>query len=498
MKKLNLCTLFLLITLITTAQNQQVKKYVTIELMTNTFCILCANFDPPAIDTYEANAADVHLITVHPNVPYSACPFFNANSTDNLARRTMYGSFTSTPRTFTNGLIEKRSANLITQDLIDDNAGQFSPLRVEVIETGPPTDRIVTVNVKSFDTPPTGDLNLYVANVLKYVDFDAVNGLQLHHNVLWQFLTSETGDPITLADIDGTVSKTFSYNTDNLTHPSFEADQVYTIAFIQNNNTREIFNSGSSKNIIIDANITDATSGNSNGAIDLNIRGGSGNYSIFWAQGATTSSVNNLAAGTYAVTVTDSEGASVSNQFVVSSQLSSSSVNLNSGWNLVSFSVSPVDKSIPNIFSSLQPGNLRNVTTFDSGTLTFNPTVPPFLNTLTKVADGYGYWIEVENADLLTIQGNELDDNFRKPLNSGWNLIAYIPDAPQNPRDYFADLISNGELEFVSGFDNGVKVFDPNAPIFLNTLIQLENGKGYWVKIVDPVNKKSTKHNQGF
>ena len=45
--------------------------------------------------------------------------------------------------------------------------------------------------------------------------------------------------------------------------------------------------------------------GSSTGSIALNVSGGAGGYTYFWSNGATTSSVNALAAGTYTVTVKD-------------------------------------------------------------------------------------------------------------------------------------------------------------------------------------------------
>ena len=302
--------------LLSIAQTQQVKKYVSVELFTNTWCGLCAFYDPPAIETYLANKADVHLISVHPNVPYPQCPFYNANPTDNLARRT-YNAVSGTPRTFTNGTQQNTGSGMLTQNLIDSNIGQYSALRIAVSESGFSTTKTVTVNVKSFETLPAGDWRLFVTAVVELVNFDAQNGLTEHHNVLWQFLTSENGDPITPAALNGTVSQTFQYDTNNLTHSSFDANQVYTIAFIQNNNTKEVINSGSSKDIIIDAAITPPTCGETDGNVDLNISGGSGNYGIFWAQGAFTETINNLAEGTYSVVVTDNLGASVTNQFTI-------------------------------------------------------------------------------------------------------------------------------------------------------------------------------------
>lgn len=57
--------------------------------------------------------------------------------------------------------------------------------------------------------------------------------------------------------------------------------------------------------IVINPTATDATCSNSNGAINLNITGGLGNYGVLWNTGNTTNTISNLAAGTYTVTVND-------------------------------------------------------------------------------------------------------------------------------------------------------------------------------------------------
>lgn len=287
------------------AQNQTVQKYIPVELLTNTWCSLCAIYDPPAINTYLNNKKSVHLITYYPNVPYPQCPYNQANTTDNNARKNYY-SITSTPRTKMYGTINGSSSNLLTQTSIDNNYGGNSPLRIEVLESGPASNTSVTVNVKTFDTPPAGDLRLFVAAVVEYANFNAQNGLTDHYNTLWQFLSSENGDAFSPASLGGISTYNFSYDTGNLTHPSFMANQVYVIAFIQEYNTKEVFNSGSSKDIIVDAIISADACGDGNGAIDLNVSGGStGNYNISWSNGMQTEDLTNLSAGTYTVIVND-------------------------------------------------------------------------------------------------------------------------------------------------------------------------------------------------
>jgi len=162
------------------------------------------------------------------------------------------------------------------------------------------------------------------------------------------------------------------------------------------------------------------------------------------------------------------------------SNLCCQTINLNPGWNLISIDVSPADKTVQSVFEDIiQAGNLEFITAFDNGAYVFDPDLPPDFNTLQEVEDGFGYWVKVQNADVLQVEGACLDNNFRKPFDAGWNLVAYPPDAAQATNVYFADLISNGNLEFVTGFDEGSLTFDPNIPLPFNTLQQMENGFGY-------------------
>jgi len=162
-------------------------------------------------------------------------------------------------------------------------------------------------------------------------------------------------------------------------------------------------------------------------------------------------------------------------------------INFYAGWNLISLNVSPANKAIQSIFAdAIATDNLEFITGFDlanDGAKTFDPGIPIPFNTLQEVADGFGYWVKMINATTVTFQGGCMAGDFRKPFDAGWNLIAYPPNAPQATSDYFADLIADGNLEFVTGFDGGTKTFDPNIPDSFNTLQQLENGFGYWVKV---------------
>jgi len=162
---------------------------------------------------------------------------------------------------------------------------------------------------------------------------------------------------------------------------------------------------------------------------------------------------------------------------------------LNTGWNLISFDIVPSDNSIQNVFANIiSDSNLEFVSTFNNGTVTFNPNLPTPFNTLQTISEGFGYWVKVTNATFLPVDGLCVDDSFRKPFEAGWNLVAFPPDESQPPADFFADLIANDNLEFVAGFDGGIKTFNPALPTPFQTLQQMENGFGYWVKVTNATN----------
>lgn len=65
------------------------------------------------------------------------------------------------------------------------------------------------------------------------------------------------------------------------------------------------------------AAITNATNGENNGAINITTAGGTGNLNVVWSNGATGTSINNLAAGTYTAVITDENGCQKTFTYVV-------------------------------------------------------------------------------------------------------------------------------------------------------------------------------------
>jgi hypothetical protein len=158
-------------------------------------------------------------------------------------------------------------------------------------------------------------------------------------------------------------------------------------------------------------------------------------------------------------------------------------IPLKAGWNLVSTDVSPADSSVSAIVSSLIPGNLEYVTGFDGVANFYDPGLPDIFSTLTHWKPGFGYWVKVFQDDMLILEGQQIEPSYFKPMDDNWNLIAYLPQAAQAPETYLSDFISEGQLEYVTGFDDVFEFYDPFGLPFLNTLSEMKNAKGYWVKL---------------
>jgi hypothetical protein len=71
----------------------------------------------------------------------------------------------------------------------------------------------------------------------------------------------------------------------------------------------------------VSLNVTPATNGN-NGSASTTVSGGAAPYTYAWSNGATNSSINNLPAGNYSLTVSDNNGCWYVEQFIVDLQSS--------------------------------------------------------------------------------------------------------------------------------------------------------------------------------
>ena len=157
------------------------------------------------------------------------------------------------------------------------------------------------------------------------------------------------------------------------------------------------------------------------------------------------------------------------------------SIQLHTGWNLISLPIMPDDSDVLDVMSSVD-GNWNSVWSYETGNWKrYDLTGPGFLNDLTTMEPGKGYWIDMKSADTLSLSGNEPTVK-SIPLVSGWNLVGYNSLSSKSTTEAMNSI--DGNWNSVWSYEAGNwKRYDLTGPGFLNDLTTMEPGKGYWINM---------------
>ena len=150
-------------------------------------------------------------------------------------------------------------------------------------------------------------------------------------------------------------------------------------------------------------------------------------------------------------------------------------VHMEEGWNLISLDVDPYISTTFDFFHEM----MEDIAYVSSPGGYFRPG--DLFSSLGELEVGKGYYVKMHESMMMDFHGADTSINYN--LSAGWNLIAYEPQMSMPPSQAFGSLIDADVLEYVSGFDGGAILYDPDQLPFLNTLTSMENGLGYWVKI---------------
>lgn len=210
-------------------------RYPTLELYTNTPCPICGSQNPGLFNRLEAYEGQYHLISFYPGSPYMSCIFYQANIAENTVRRNFYPIF-GTPTVAINGL-QFSNSNGVTTTVLDNVTGLESWLHVDVNESTGNT-RTVDITLEDHVGGSLASGKLFAAIVEREIMYNAPNGETVHYNVFRRFLTNVNGEDVDLSS--GTASLSYEYTVD----ASWQADEVYIIAWLMNPANKEIINSG--------------------------------------------------------------------------------------------------------------------------------------------------------------------------------------------------------------------------------------------------------------
>jgi hypothetical protein len=151
------------------------------------------------------------------------------------------------------------------------------------------------------------------------------------------------------------------------------------------------------------------------------------------------------------------------------------SKKLHAGANLISFNVLPEDNSVSNVLSSLGD-NVTGIIT--EGGAAIQISAGNWVGSLSNIESSRGYWVILEEEDVLLVIGNPTDRNIPYNLHAGANLISY----PYRYETGISESISDEIEALVSGIiTEGGATIQTSSGTWVGSLTALEGGKGYWM-----------------
>jgi photosystem II stability/assembly factor-like uncharacterized protein len=164
------------------------------------------------------------------------------------------------------------------------------------------------------------------------------------------------------------------------------------------------------------------------------------------------------------------------------------SISLVAGWNLVSFNVHPSNTAITEALASIA-GNYSLVFAWNasgSNWMKYDPAVG-YGQTLTSLDETMGFWIQMKNADTLTVSGSVPTGTIA--LASGWNLTGYPSRVSQEIPEALSahgvtDILLIQAYHAPDTIDTWKK-YDPGVQ-YGNDLTEMAPGWGYWIKLSAP------------
>jgi len=297
--------------------SQQQQK-IFLEHFTNTNCISCASSNSSFYEVLNQNPDLIHL-TYHIGLPEESGYFFEQNIEDNTAAQNFY-TITEVPSLFANGSIVNNGEELLPQDTLNEILEQnfsspfaFSSFEIEEQVSG--SFKITTIVGTEF-TPPEGSYVLKLAVVESEINYTTDNGESIHYNVMRSMLDGFEGKIFDPPPAGNRALFNYSYNLES----DWQKENIYTIAWIQNVDTKEIVTAESSKAFIapLQSSIAELINVSCfeevDGGINLSVENGESPYTFLWSDGSTDQNLENVSAGIYSVTITDANGATVTEQ----------------------------------------------------------------------------------------------------------------------------------------------------------------------------------------
>lgn len=242
-----IASLLMLFSLKVSAQNERVLLF---ECFTNTSCGPCAQQNPALDALINANADRVAAIKYHMNWPGANDPMYLHNTVDNNARRGVY-NVSSVPHTVVDGIRYANVPSGLNQNSVNNWLNIESPFEMRLSYEVDEAANTITVHVmgRASQAVP-GNVKLYVGVIereIHYTSAPGANGERDFYSVMKKLLPSSSGISIGDVETGSYFAYSFSWDLANV----YNNDQLDAIAWLQNANTKEVYQACKSSETIV-------------------------------------------------------------------------------------------------------------------------------------------------------------------------------------------------------------------------------------------------------
>lgn len=239
-------SLLMLFSLKISAQNERILLF---ECFTNTSCGPCAQQNPGLDALINNNADRVAAIKYHMNWPGANDPMYLHNTIDNGARRSVY-NVNSVPHTVVDGTRYADMPMGLNQNTINQWLTVESPFEMRLSYEVDEAANTITVHVMGRASEAVaGTIKLYVGVIEREIHYSSApgaNGERDFYSVMKKLLPSSSGTIISPIQAGGYFAYNFTWELANV----YNNDQLDAIAWIQNPDTKVVYQAVKSSQVI--------------------------------------------------------------------------------------------------------------------------------------------------------------------------------------------------------------------------------------------------------
>ena len=232
-----LASLLMLFALQLNAQNERVLLF---ECFTNASCGPCASQNPALDALINNNPGRIAAIKYHMNWPGENDPMYLHNPADNNARRGVY-SINSVPHTVVDGNRFSGMPSGLNQNTVNQWLTVASPFEMQLAYEVDEAANTITVHVMGRASEAVSNsIKLYVGVIEREIHYNTppgANGERDFYSVMKKLLPTASGISIGDVEAGSYFAYTFTWELANV----YNNDQLDAIAWLQNFNTKEVY-----------------------------------------------------------------------------------------------------------------------------------------------------------------------------------------------------------------------------------------------------------------